>query len=329
MTESITLPGAQKTHSGSVFTQLQFKLRQYGLNHYDAFCQSVYELRKTQLGTLLTFLMIGVSMALPMGLWTAVHSLKGLTGGLSHNAQMSLFLKMDITPDQTQNLMEVLQHNPDLNAIQYISPEQGLREFGDRIGLQGLSDSLQTNPLPGVITVEPKLAGQNSESLAKMTAFLKTLPGVDSAMLDFKWLNRLYSILAIGQRVVYALSILLGVGVLLVVLNAIRYLIQRYHKQIQIYQLVGATDAYIRRPFVYMGLQYGFWGGLLAWMMDNFILFSLTPSIRSLADSYGVNFQAPYLGLGPLVVLVCLGGALGALGGYWALSSFLRSQERV
>ncbi len=328
MIEDKSLESAIKLSTYSWWEATLFKVRQYLLSHYVALKQSTQELRQTQLGTLLTFLMIGVSIALPAGLWTAVHNMKGLTTGLSHNAQISLFLRLNISQEEIDNVMMVLKNNQAIAASHYISPEEGLKEFSSRIGLQGLNDSLQDNPLPAVITVEPKLVGENQSELEKLTIFLRNLPGVDNATLDFKWLKRLHSLLIIGQRTVYALALLLGLGVLLVVINAIRYLIQRYHKQIQIYQLMGATDPYIRRPFIYMGLQYGFWGGLLAWVMDNLILLVLTPSVRNLADSYGVNFHAPYLGMLALWTLLCIGSVLGALGGYCAVSSYLRSQQR-
>lgn len=329
MMEEKPVANATKLSAHSWWETSLFRFRQYLLAHYDALRQSAQELRQTQLGTLLTFLMIGVSIALPAGLWTAVHSMKGLTAGLSHNAQISLFLRLNISTEEVDNLMTVLKNNRAIAAAHYISPEEGLKEFSARIGLQGLNDSLKDNPLPAVITVEPKLVGEDNSELEKLTIFLRNLPGVDNATLDFKWLKRLHSILIIGQRTVYALALLLGLGVLLVVINAIRYLIQRYHKQIQIYQLVGATDPYIRRPFIYMGLQYGFWGGLLAWMMDNLILLVLTPSVRNLADSYGVVFHAPYLGMMTLGALLCIGSVLGAFGGYWAVSSYLRVQQRA
>ncbi len=329
MMEERIFESATKLSAHSWWETAVFRMRQYLLGHYDALRQSAQELRQTQLGTLLTFLMIGVSIALPAGLWTAVHNMKGLTAGLSHNAQISLFLRMNISNEEVDNLMAVLKNNKAIASVQYISPEEGLKEFSERIGLQGLNESLNDNPLPAVITVEPKLVGENDDELEKLTTFLRNLPGVDNATLDFKWLKRLHSLLIIGQRTVYALALLLGLGVLLVVINAIRYLIQRYHKQIQIYQLVGATDPYIRRPFIYMGLQYGFWGGLLAWMMDNLILLVLTPSVRNLADSYGVSFHAPYLGMVTLAALVGIGSVLGALGGYWAVNSYLRAQHRA
>jgi cell division transport system permease protein len=320
---------AKKIKTNSMIDNFLFHLRQYGLGHYEALKQSAYELRQTQLGTLLTFLMIGVSIALPAGLWTTVSHMKGLTAGINHNAQISLFLRMDISQQETDNLLTALKHNQTVASVQYISPEQGLQEFSQRVGMQGLGDSLSENPLPAVITVEPNLLGDDTGDLEKLMMFLKELPGVDSATLDFKWLMRLHSILIIGQRTVYALALLLGLGVLLVVINAIRYLIQRYHKQIQIYQLMGATDSYIRRPFVYMGLQYGFWGGLLAWMMDNVILLVLTPSVSQLADSYGMAFHAPYLGVLSLITLIFIGGVLGAFGGYWAVNSYLRVQQKM
>jgi cell division transport system permease protein len=329
MTEEKHMVSAKKWTSHSFLEAMMFKLRQYLLNHYEALRQSAHELRQTQLGTLLTFLMIGVSIALPAGLWTAVHNMKGLTGGLSHNAQISLFLRMNISANEVENLMDVLKSNRSIASAHYISPEEGLKEFSARIGMEDLSESLNNNPLPAVITVEPKLVGENDSELEKLTVFLRNLPGVDNATLDFKWLKRLHSLLIIGQRTVYALALLLGLGVLLVVINAIRYLIQRYHKQIQIYQLVGATDPYIRRPFIYMGLQYGFWGGLLAWVMDNLILLVLTPSVRNLADSYGVAFHTPYLGILALCTLLFIGSILGALGGYSAVNSYLRQQHRA
>ncbi len=329
MTQEKNFISAKKWSSHSFIEENLFRLRQYCINHYDALRQSAHELRQTQLGTLLTFLMIGVSIALPAGLWAAVHNMKGLTGNLSHNAQISLFLRMNISENEIESLMDVLKSNRSIASSHYISPEEGLKEFSKRIGMQGLEDSLNDNPLPTVITIEPKLVGENDSELEKLTVFLRNLPGVDNATLDFKWLKRLHSLLIIGQRTVYALSVLLGLGVLLVVINAIRYLIQRYHKQIQIYQLVGATFPYIRRPFIYMGLQYGFWGGLLAWVMDNLILLLLTPSVRNLADSYGVPFHTPYLGMLTLWTLLFIGSVLGALGGYWAVNSYLRQQQRA
>jgi cell division transport system permease protein len=153
------------------------------------------------------------------------------------------------------------------------------------------------------------------------------LPQIDQAVLDLEWVQRLYSMMALGKRLVIALAALLALGVLLVVGNTIRLAIESRRDEIVIVKLVGGTNAFVRRPFLYTGLWYGLGGGILAWLIIGFGLFWLSSPVAELAGLYRSQFELQGLGIGDSLMMWLCGGLLGLAGAWLAVSRHLGAIE--
>lgn len=293
--------------------------------HLQAIASSVRKLTQTPLPTLMTLIVIGVALALPTGLFVLLENIKSVSHGLSDSSQISLYLKMNLPSNQTQSLLHRLQLQKTITAAKYISPQQGLSEFQLQTGFQNALSQLKENPLPGVILVQPNAALASPEALNQLLQTLKRFPEVDVAQLDMQWIKRFYGIIDLSKRIVYALGTLLGLGVLFIIGNTIHLSLQKYRREIEVFKLVGATDIYIRRPFLYTGMLYGLLGSLVAWLLVSILLWWLTVPVKNLASLYESHFVLQNLTLAATVILIASGVILGLTGAWLAVGKHLRS----
>ena len=211
---------------------------------------------RSPLGSLATWLVIGVAMALPGALYLALDNLDRLASRWDGAAQISLFLKLDVTDDSGSQLAQKLEREAGVAKVQFISRQQALDEFRELSGFGDVLNQLERNPLPAVIVVQP-LEATLGGGAEKLLAKLKALPEVEQAVLDLQWVQRLTAIMALGQKLALALRLMLAVGVVLVVGNTIRLAIESRRDEILVMKLVGATNRFVRRPFLYTGGWYG------------------------------------------------------------------------
>ncbi len=196
--------------------------------------------------------------------------------------------------------------------------------------LSGFGDALSyltDNPLPETFIITPTLAASTPVASGLLLDKLQSLPQVEVAQLDLQWVRKLYSMMAIAERAVSALGALLGVAVLLIVGNTIRLAIQNRREEIQIIKLVGATDAFIRRPFLYSGLWYGVFAGLMAWIMVNGSIYWLKEPVRQLAGLYDSQFQLSGLSFLEVLQLIAAASGLGLLGSWLSVGRHIRAIE--
>ncbi len=295
----------------------------YFIRHVDACINSLGRLSRTPFATLMTMAVIGVSLALPMGLFLLLNNMETLGQQWDNTAQVSLFLKQDVGEIQARDLTRELQQEADIAETQYISPQQGLQEFEEMAGFQGLLDALPDNPLPGVIIVKPKLDAQSAIAMQQLLNNLRGLPEVDIAQLDMQWMKRFFSILELGRHAVLALAFLLGLGVCLVVWNTIRLSTQNSRKEIEVIKLFGASNSFVRRPFLYIGMFYGLFGGVIAWLLVDAVLLWLRQPVANLAQLYNSQYYLAELGLPSVAILLITGALLGLIGSYVALGRHL------
>lgn len=291
--------------------------------------QSLQKLFKTPVASLMTWLVIAIALVLPCALYLTLENAQRLSadwdGGSAH---MTLYLNDGVSDIEGQALTAQLAQRGDIETAEYISAQQALDEFKSLSGFTDVIDFLDDNPLPAVISVKPVLEGDDvSAQAALLKEELNGLDTVDQAQLDLQWVQRLYSVMALGQRGVWALVMMLSLAVLLVVSNTIRLAIESRREEIVVIKLVGGTDAFVRRPFLYTGLWYGFGGGVLAWFMIGITQIWLSGPINALAVSYGSSFSLD--GLGFIGSLVLLGGSmgLGCLGAWIAVHRHLDDIE--
>lgn len=282
---------------------------------------------QTPLPTLMTIAVIGVALAFPAGLYVLTENLRTLAGGWDQAAAVSLFLRPEATESEAEQLAEELRAWPELAQVRLITSEQALAEFREQGGFEQALTHLRSNPLPAVLALFPTPPFSTPERVEALQARLIELPGADFTRMDTLWLLRFQAILDLAQTGVLLLGGLLGVGVLLIVGNTIRLEIQNRRSEIEIMELVGATAAFIRRPFLYAGAWYGLLGGIGAWLMVSIAVWLLQGPASRLASLYQSDF--PVSGLGPLALLSILGGSmlLGLVGSWIAVGRHLRGAE--
>jgi cell division transport system permease protein len=277
-------------------------------------------------GALLTCFVIGITLALPAALHTLVGNVNALGYSWETTLQASLFLKDKVTPEQGQALAQQLRARSGVAETAYLSREQSLEEFKALSGLGQALDLLESNPLPAVITVTPA-KGIDRAALDSLVVTLGQLPEVEVAKLDRRWLERLYGVLDLVQRLVLLIAGVLSLAVIVIVGNTIRLDIEAKRAEIEVMKLIGATNGFIRRPFLYTGLWYGLVGGAIAWGLVQGMVIALSGPAASLAGLYGSGFRLQGLPLDATAIMFAAGILLGWLGAGWTVSRHLRGIE--
>jgi cell division transport system permease protein len=278
--------------------------------------------------SVLTWLVIGIALALPVGLNVALDNVSQMSAGWDSPAQISLFLQREVSSDRLRELEGELGARQDVSETRIILREEALDEFRTLSGFADVLASLQENPLPDLILVTPD-AALDGPGVSALRVELQGISGVAEAVLDMEWLQRLNSLMELSRRLVLAIGGMLVVGVMLILGNTIRLAIESRREEIVIVKLVGGSSGFVRRPFLYTGLWYGVGGGVLAALLVSAALWSLEKPISDLAMLYESAFQLSGLGVMGSLNLVILGGLLGLAGAWLAVSRHLaRIQPR-
>lgn len=300
----------------------------YFIRHIQVFFYSLGQLSRTPVSTLMTCMVIGIALALPTGLHTLLKNAQQLSGGWESTAQISVFLKKKISESQAKKIKSDIQRWPNVISVHYISREQALKEFQNLSGFGDALKALNTNPLPSVLIVKPKFSSTTSEKTTeKLLNKLRNLKQTDKAQLDMQWVRRLYAIMNIVERSVQILGFLLALAVLLVVGNTIRLAIQNRRKEIVVMKLIGGTDAFIRRPFLYTGFWYGLFGGIIAWLLVSFTMLSISSPIEKLTTLYQNQFELSNISFLTTLMLLIISILLGLAGSWFAVGRHLREIE--
>ncbi len=301
--------------------------RNYFLRHAQTLFYALGQLTRRPFSTLMTVAVIGIALALPAGLHVLLKNVQTVLSGWDGAAQVSLFLQRHTREPAAQALAAKLRARPAVASVDYISAEQAMEEFRLLSGFSEALGALEENPLPPVLVVHPALTQQDPDTLAALVEELSEEGAVELAQLDLQWVQRLYGLMNIGRRGVWVLASLLAMAVLLVVGNTIRLAIQNRRDEIVITKLIGGTDTFIRRPFLYTGFWYGLIGGLIAFVLVQASMWFLASPVNNLAGLYNSTFRLG--GMDLMTVSVLLGGGLllGLLGSWLAVGRHLRAIE--
>ena len=257
-------------------------------SHRASLADSLRRLGKQPIGSFFTCLVMAVALSMPMGLSLLLKNVEKLGGSWQRAAQISLYLKIDAGSREGEALRDEIKGMPGVADAQYVSREQALEEFQQQSGLGEALRELPDNPLPGVVVVTPTEV--DKPALEALRQRLAELPRVEVAQLDLVWVERLAAILKLGDRFVFGLAVMLISALLLVIGNTIRLHIENRRTEIEVIKLVGGTDSYVRRPFLYMGALYGLGAGLLAWGILAFGLNWLNEAVVGLSGLYNSDF---------------------------------------
>ena len=257
-------------------------------SHRASMADSLRRLGKQPIGSFFTCLVMAVALSMPMGLSLLLKNVEQLGGSWQRAAQISLYLKLDAGSKEGEALRDEIKGMPGVADAQYVSREQALEEFQQQSGLGEALRELPENPLPGVVVVTPTEV--DKPALEALRQRLAEQPRVETAQLDLVWVERLAAILKLGDRFVFGMAVMLISALLLVIGNTIRLHIENRRVEIEVIKLVGGTDSYVRRPFLYMGALYGLGAGLLAWGILAFGLNWLNDAVVGLSGLYGSDF---------------------------------------
>lgn len=307
--------------------RLKDRWRGYWANQKSVARQTFLRLVAQPASSMMTVLVIGIALALPVVMLVGLANIEQLGRGWDGAARISLFLKRNVSDGEGRELANRLEQRSDIAAVQFTSAADALAEFRQLSGYGEVLDSLESNPLPAVLVLTPE--GSDADAAASRALFdeLGMLPEVDQAKLDLEWVQRLHAMMAIGKRVTLALAFLLSLGVLLVIGNTIKLAIEARRDEIVVVKLVGGTDAFVRRPFLYTGFWYGLGGGLTAWLILQLSLLLLAGPVSSLSDLYASEYSLTGLGFGNTVMLWLTSGLLGWMGAWLVVGRQLKSIE--
>jgi cell division transport system permease protein len=273
------------------------------------------KLSRSPIGSVLTIAVIGIALALPAGLHLLVRNGEAVAGGWDSVRDFSVYMKPATSLQAAQALRADLAARADIARVELVSADSALAEFSNSPDFADLIGSLDENPLPHTLVLRPD-SDASANSLAELKRELAARNDVDLVRLDTDWIERLNALLDFVRRGIWLAAVLLLSAVVVIIGNTIRLDIQNQRAEIEVAKLLGATDAFVRRPFLYLGFWYGLGGSLLALLILTLTVLTLGGPAQRLSELYGGAFEP--LGTDINTALAVLGGGLLAgLGGAW------------
>jgi len=313
---------------------LKHHLSQRGLlilhHHLHAAVTSLGRLSRAPFSGFLTIVVMAVALALPAGLYVVLKSFHTLEDGWRNGAQISLFLKKSVTDSEAKLFAQHLRSQESINKVDYLSRDAALADFRQLSGFDAALALLPENPFPPIIIVYPNTEELTPAKIDTLVAKLRVMPLVDKAQLDTEWLAKLASLMKLGRTLSIVLAVFLGLAVLLIMTNTLRLLINIRVEEIEVMKLVGATDSFVRRPFLYSGLWLGLMAGFTAWILLKIMSWILYAPLSEVAILYQASFEITMLDLSILAQLLLTGIVIGWLGARIAVRQHLiRLENRM
>ncbi len=315
--------GASLTEGASVSARFKMLLRLHKIEAK----RGLNDLFENPFSNFMTVLVIAIALALPAGLQILLDNGKTLSQSWDGASRISLYLSLSSDKTQTQQLAERIRQNSAIERVDVIHPEQALKDFSARSGFADALAELDSNPLPPTLVIQPKASHTSPQASAKLLAEFSALTRVDKAQLDLDWVRKLHAIIELAEKAASALGLALGLAVLLIVGNTIRLSVQNRREEIEVVKLVGATDAFIRRPFLYTGFWYGLFAGILCWLILEISLIWLQEPVTKLAGLYQSEFAVSGLNFLQSIQLIGLSCGLGLLGSWLSVGRHIRNIE--
>lgn len=291
--------------------------------HFQQIFISFSELWKTPFATLMTILVLGVALSLPSVFHVIYKNSEQVSSQWDKASEVSLFLKKDISAQRVQVLINKLGLYDEIDTVTHITSHQALQEFKEMSGFSKALNYLDENPLPDVLIVVPVEEAMNIAGSKLLVAKLKRERDVDLVRVDIDWIEKLQAIFTIVFDIVIAVAILLLLSVLLIVSNTIRLNILNQRSEIEVLKLVGATNSFIQRPFLYAGIWYGLLGGFVAWLLTFTFVQWLQSGVVNLMGLYQVEFQISAMNLEEVGSLIAVAALLGFIASYISVKQHL------
>lgn len=300
-------------------------MRRWLAQHRLALSQVLTRMWRTRLSVLTMMGVIGIALTLPAMLFVAIDNLRRAAGSLDDTPQISVFLALDAPAQTVAELDQRLRQHADIAGYRFVGRDDAWRQLQQQSGLADIAGGLEDNPLPDAYIIEPRSG--DPASLEKLQQELMQWPGVEHALLDAAWVKRLHALLQLGQKAVLVLAGLLGFALLAVTGNSIRLQIMTQREEIGLARLIGATDRFIRRPFLYAGSLYGLGGGIAALLMLQTTVWLFNRSVADLARQYGSDFRLTLPAADLTLGLLGIATLLGWIGAWWAVQRSLAALD--
>jgi cell division transport system permease protein len=292
--------------------------------HAQSLLGSLGRLARAPFATGLTIAVIGVALALPAALYVVVVNIEAATAGLDETVQLSVYLEIPTSESEARKTAKDIAAQSGVREAELVSPEEGLEEFQALSGMGEALEALPQNPLPWVVRVRPSRPYDSADAVKALAAELEKVPRVDLVEADTEWIQRLHAIRDALEQLVLLVAAALGAGVAAVVGNTIRLEINARRAEIEVTKLVGGSDAFVRRPFLYSGVWQGLGGGLVAVGLIFVALAVLEPEVARVAAAYGSRFALRGLTIREWPLVVAAGFLLGLVGAWLAAAYHLR-----
>ncbi len=291
-------------------------LRTWLFRHAQAALGALGRFMRAPLAALMSVAVIGIAAALPALLYVLVDNAGRLLTSWEGAGTLSLFLRPEVEDAAARTLAARIRARTDVADVRLIGREQGLAEFRRLSGFGAALDALGDNPFPTVLVVHAAPSGTGAEQAVALARELQQVPEAEVAQADLDWVRRFQGFAAVAERITLVLAAFLAAGVLFVVGNILRLEIRSRQAEIEITALVGGTAAFIRRPFLYLGMWLGLLGGLLGWLLTLIGIAAVDAPVARLADLYQSGFVMQGGGFA-LFGAMAGGGTLLGLAGAW------------
>ncbi len=299
----------------------------FWVHHAQQCIASLGELARYPFASLMTMAVLGLSLTLPATLYVIVKNTDSVGANWDQASEITLFLRQGLSQQEVQTFTKRTQLADEVASVRLIDKAQGLADFRQRSGFGDALDTLTDNPLPDVVIVVPAESYRTPSAAEQLVTQLSEAREVEQARLDLGWLQRFQAIVNLVRDGFIALALLLCIAVVLIVGNTIRLNISSKRDEIMVMKLVGATDAYIQRPFLYTGIWYGLVGGIITWLATALLLWWISGAVRDIADLYDSQFRLNGLNLTEMGVVWGLAIGLGLVGSYLAVRKHVSAIE--
>lgn len=292
--------------------------------HAQTFISSLGRLSRSPYSSMMTIIVISVALTLPGGFYLLVENFKKLSGVVETRHDISVFLKQTVSNEVGKGIAKTISHKPWVKDAKLITKEQGLKEFRAYSGFNNALSSLDINPLPVVIQIKPIETINQFSQLNVLIEELENNTNVESVQIDMQWMARLRSIIELVRRGTVLLSLLLGLAVIFIISNTIRLELQTRNEEITVAKLIGATDGFIRRPFLYSGFWYGLLSSLLGLVFINLMIKMLESPVNDVVFLYNSRFQIQGPSIKESLIIVVIGVLLSVIGAWLVCGSHFR-----
>ncbi|MGB5492281.1 MAG: permease-like cell division protein FtsX [Woeseiaceae bacterium] len=294
--------------------------------HVSTAVGSLGRLARQPFASLMIILVIAVTLAMPAAINLVVKNARSVSGSWDNALDFSVFLKQEVSVSEAEALARLIRQRADIETVEFVSADDALAEFKRQSGFAEALDQLPDNPLPHTLVVRPS-AGNTSASLILLQEEIGNLPESDFVQVDTEWVQRFHAILDIVRQAIAIGAALLGVAIVVIIGNTIRLDIENRREEIEVTKLIGATNAFVRRPFLWTGFWYGLFGGLLALALVYYGLFMLEGPVAKLSGLYQSNIALASLDLKEGAAIIGIGVFLGLFGSWFTAARHMRRIE--